>query len=302
MSNRYFLRIGALGRFPELKIDHARFNKLKASLPVLTHALAIEEKYSIIINNFLALEREATNASVAEMAQSQMEYRDFFNVHLVLNTCLVNLLTSVRLYVDQLPRHVCACLPNDTDAESSTQALLSAEYDSRFEYRFMEALRNYVQHRDIPVHRISSGRKRTGEEDDSFIEISLYFCVQRKKLATDRRFNQKVFDEMPDEVNLKSATRVYVEAISNIHSEARSRIESEVESSRNMFDRAIRDYTVIHKKEQVGLYAYHYHGEEKVDEVSILTEWDDIRRELISRNGKLTNLGKCYVSSSAHNK
>ncbi len=124
------------------------------------------------------------------------------------------------------------------------------------------------------------------------MEYSLYFGAQRKELANDGGFKKQVLDEMPEELNLKSTSRIYVEAISNIHEQARSYIETVVETSRLALDRAIRDYMVLYDKEPIGLIAYEYHGEEKVDEVSILTKWDDVRRELIKRNGKLVNLGK----------
>ncbi len=179
MSNKHFLKVGALGQFPELEIERARFKILKASRPILTHALAIEEKYSIIITNFLELEREATNASISAMVQSPIEYKDFFDVRLALNTCLVNLLTSVRLYVDQLSSHISACLPDDNEAKSNTKSLFSAEYDSRFEYRFMEALRNYVQHSGIPVHRVDTGSKWTSLVGHAVNSVMIHLPAQQ---------------------------------------------------------------------------------------------------------------------------
>jgi hypothetical protein len=301
MSYRYFLRIGAIGRFPELEIEQERFEKLKASRPVLSHALAIEEKYEIIISNFLELEREATNASISEMVRNNIEYKDFFDVRLALNIRLVNLLTSVRLYTDQLSSHICACIPHEENTKTEVKKLFSTEYDSSFEYRFMEALRNYVQHSGIPVHRISTGSKWT-ELDNRLLEYSLFFGSQKKELLLDGGFKRKVLNEMPDEVNLKTATRTYIEAISRIHKQAREKIDEVIDTSRLYVDRAVRDYMVIHETEPLGLYAYEYQGTEKIDEVLFLTKWDDVRRDLVKRNGELVNLRKRYVSSQAHNK
>jgi len=301
MSNKYLLRIAALGRFPELEIDQARFEELKTSRPILLHALAIEEKYEIIVSNFLELERKAINASVSEMVRNHIEYKDFFDVRLDLNIRLVNLLTAVRLYTDQLSSHLCACIPSDDTLKAKVKAFFSTEYDASFEYRFMEALRNHVQHSGIPVHRISTGAKWTDLED-GLLEYSLYFGAQKRELAEDNSFKKLVLDEMPDEVNLRSAVRIYIEAISRIHKQAREKIESIVDSSRQCFDRAIRDYMVIYEKDPVGLYAYEYQDEEKVNEVLILTKWDDIRIELVKRNRELVNLRKRYVTGQAHNK
>ena len=130
----------------------------------------------------------------------------------------------------------------------------------------------------------------------------MYFGAQKKELAEDDSFKKLVLDEMPDEVNLRSAVRTYIEAISRIHKQAREKIASIVDSSRQCLDRAIRDYMVIYEKEPVGLYAYEYQGEEKVNEVLVLTKWDDIRIELVKRNSELVNLRKRYVISQAHSK
>lgn len=301
MSNKYILRIGALGRFPELEIELERYELLKAARPVLSHALAIEEKYEIIISNFLNLEREATNVSISDMVRNPLKYKDLFDVRLSLNIRLVNLLTSVRLYTDQLSSHICSCVPSEENAKIEVKGLFSKAYDASFDFRFLEALRNYVQHSGTPVHGISTGAKWT-ERGDGLLEHSLFFGTQKKELLLDGDFKKQVLNEMPEEVNLKAATRNYIEAISRIHQQAREKIERAVGSARHHLDSAIRDYTVIYENEPVGLHAYKYHGEEKVDEILILTEWDDVRRELVKRNRVLVNLGKRYVSSQAHNR
>ncbi len=301
MSNRYIFRIGALGQFPELEIDHVRFEKLKSSRAILSHALAIEEKYEILISNYLELEREATNASVSEMVRNHIEYSDFFDIRLALNIRLVNLLTAVRLYADQLASHIYACVPGNENTKDDTKKFFSSEYDSSFEYRFMEALRNYVQHRGIPVHRISTGAKWT-DLNDGLLEYSLYFGTQKKELLIDDGFKKQVLNEMPDEVNLRSASRSYVESISRIHRQARELIDENVVSSRKVLEDAIHDYRQIYKKEPLGLYAYEYDDEQKLSEVLILLKWDDVRISLVKRNSELVNLGKRYVTSQAHKK
>lgn len=301
MGNKFILGIAALGQFPELEIDQTRFEEIKASRKILLHALAIEEKYEIIISNFLELERDAVNVSVSEMVRNHIKHKDFFDIRMVLNIRLVNLLTAVRLYTDQLSGHICSCNHSDGNLKSEVKSFFSSEYDASFEYRFMEALRNHVQHSGIPVHQVSTGAKLT-EPEDGLFEYSLYFGAQKKELIENNGFKKSVLDEMPDEVNLRSAARIYVEAFSRINKQAREKIESIVDSARLCLDRTIRDYMVIFENDPVGLYAYEYQGKEKVCEVSILTESDDIRIELIRKNSELINLRKRYVTSQAHNK
>lgn len=300
MSNKYILKKDVISQVPELEIDKKRFEQLKTSKLVLSHAFAIEEKYEIIISNFLELEREATNITISEMVRDHTGYKDFFDIRLALNIRLVNLLTSVRLYTDQLSKHIYACTPYE-NIKAEVQKLFANEYDTSFEYRFMEALRNYVQHSGIPVHRISGGSEWI-DSNDELLEYSLFFGTQKKEILLDGNFKKQVLSEMPNEVNLRAATRSYIEAISRVHNQARRKIEETVNTSRLYLDQAIRDYEELYKQDPIGLYAYEYQDEKKVDEVPILTKWDDVRRELVKRNRELVNLRKKYVTSQAYNK
>jgi len=168
MSNKYFLKINSINQNSELSIDQERFKQLQTSRSVLLHALAIEEKYEIIISNFLELEREAVNISISNIYRSHVECKNFFGIRLNLNIRLINLLTSARLYRDQLLSHICACIPDKVSTKEEVKTLFSTEYGSSFEYRFMEALRNYVQHEGLPVHFLSMNSEWTGLNDGLF--------------------------------------------------------------------------------------------------------------------------------------
>lgn len=297
MGNRYLLKIAAIGRFPELEIDRERFDRIKASMPILSHALSIEEKYEILIKNFLDLELESLNISATGLVRSSIGYNGFFNSRSALNVRIVNILTATRLYGDQLPGHVCACLSREKKDE--IKSIFSKEYDASFEYRFIEALRNYVQHSGIPIHKLTVGEKWTNG-DDRQLECSVNCFAQRKELESDGGFKKQVLDEMPEEVGLLFALRVYVEAISRIHEQVRELIGKKVESSRIEIEKAISDYKVVFEKEPVGLHAHKYEEGKRIDSILITLKWDDVRLELVRRNGTLTNLRKMYVSSKSY--
>ena len=59
---RYVLSIHALGKYPEVELDKSKYESLKKSRKVLSDALAMEEKYEILISNYLELEEEILNA------------------------------------------------------------------------------------------------------------------------------------------------------------------------------------------------------------------------------------------------
>ena len=292
---RYYLRKDIIGKVPIIDIDEERFYSLKNAFKILTEAFAIEEKYELLISNYLELEKVSINISVIEMVRTAIEYLDFFDVSLELNTRLVNLLTSVRLYTDQLARHVAKCIPNIEDSKDVIKGYFVNEFENNADFRFMEELRNYVQHYGIPVHSATLGSKWT-ELDDGLLEYSISFKAKKKNFITDGKFKKRILDEMPDEVNLRSATRSYIESISSVHQQARDLIQDSVNDERKNLEDTIAEYEEEYKKDSLGLMAYAFEENEKIDEVPILLKWDDIRIRLQKRNRKLVNLKRRYAT------
>ena len=297
---RYVLRIAVLGRFPEIVVDIDRYSRIKQSKAILNHSLSIEEKYEILIQNYLEFEKGLLNVAANDMIKRPIDYADFFDMKLVFNRLIVNLLTSAKLYVDQLHRHVRSCLPEDSDALSKTKALLSEQYDSHPEYRFMEALRNHVQHYGLAVHNSSSGGKWTSIDEDSFLGYSVKISSLKKYLAEDDDSKKKVLDEIDDTVDLTLATRGYISSLSIIHGAIRTITQDSISKARHELESAIAEYQRVFEKRVIGLRAMQFDEEDKlVEKVPILLDWDDVRLRLCDRNKTLSKLPKWYVTSKS---
>jgi hypothetical protein len=295
---RYLLRKDVIGRVPEIDITEARYLEYDNARVVLLNCLAIEEKYEIVISNYLGLEKEMLDAAISHMVRAHPDYPDFFQFRLGLNTRLVNLLTATRLYTDQLARNVSACLPGDEKVEDAVKALFSKEYDGHWEYRFMEALRNFVQHRGMPVHWTQMRGKRTSFEEDGLLEFSVEMAAVRSFFEEDGEFKKSVLDDMREKVDLKSATRCYIECISNVHCAVREMVRHSASASRELIEDAHSQYAKVCDQSLVGLSACAWSDDgERVSSVPLLLDWDDLRLKLIDRNGKMTNLRKRYVTS-----
>lgn len=295
----YFLRLGTLGACPTLNIDSERFSLLKSSRHILSEALAIEEEYEMVISNYIDLEKESISVSISHMTRNYRGYVDSFDVRLALNRRFMNLLTSVRLYTDKLASHCVACLPKENGVEERVNLLFSTAYDKSFDYRFMDALRNYIQHYGTAVHRVMFGGRWTSLDDKGLLEFSSSFTAEKRFIASDGHFKKQVLDEMPDKVDLISASRGYIEALSSIHINARQMISKSVNGARASIQVAIDDYKSAYKKDFVGLTAYMFDGDSKRDEVLVFLNWDDIRLELEKRNLQLLNLKKRYATGRA---
>ena len=134
---KYTIRVWAIGSYPELIIDEVRFNTLKQARLCLSAALAIEEKYELLISNYLDLEKECLNVTSDSMVRRSKDYSDFFEIRLAFNRRVVNLLTSTKLYIDQIQQHVNSCFPDRSDIGSNVKSFFLYVYDKFFEYRFM---------------------------------------------------------------------------------------------------------------------------------------------------------------------
>jgi hypothetical protein len=208
-------------------------------------------------------------------------------------------LTSARLYLDQLGSIITKCLPEALAASESIEIAMAHEYDSHIEYRFMEALRNYAQHRGFPVHSLSPISKWTSIEDDGRMEFSLSFEADREVLSIDEHFKKSVLKEIGPNVNLKAATRRYIESLSKIQETARKLVKPSVDGARSTIESAITRYRTEHSGPLISLSAMEFSGGNRIkSKTPLLLEWDDIRLELESRNPVLINLHRRHATGA----
>jgi hypothetical protein len=296
---KFKLRISALGSFPEVNINEEKFQSLSRSSEILKAAMAIEEKYELIISNFLDLEKESLLVSSNSMIRKGNDYAEFFDIRSTFNRRIVNLLTSTKLYIDQIQQHVKICNP---ELVENVKNELTKEYDDIFEYRFMEALRNYVQHRGLAVHLTSHPMRWLEKVDVNLLEFQTKIYAQKNILEVDRAFKKKVVLEMPEKVELIMASRKYIGAISRVHSFIRKNIEDVVSSSRELIDSEIKNYKNLNGGDSTGLCAVciqeNDQCEDVIERVPLFLSWDDVRVGLVKKNSCLSNLEKRYVSGN----
>jgi len=299
---KYTLRKMALSSNFELDINEPDYLLLKSSKDCLLGAFSLEEKYDLLISNFLDLEKECLNITCEQMINNHDSYSDLFDIIGRLNRRIVNLLTSCRLYIDHYSQHVKACLFEEPNL-LITKAFFSQEYDCCLEYRFMEALRNYVQHRGLAVHSVKLAHAWTSiPKKDGELEHNTFFFTHRDDVISDKAFKKSVADEMPDKVNLLLASRKYICSISKIHGQIRKQISSNVIKSREIISEKIELFKAKNNGDSIGLTALKFDENSVAESINLLLDWDDIRLRLIEKNKTLYSIGQSYVSSSAYNK
>lgn len=294
---KYLVTILTTGNNPELVINESKFEQLKKAKECLSEILSFEEKYELLLSNYMELEKECLLISAQSMVYEDNEYMNFFDIKLLFNQRIVNLLTTSRLYIDQLSQHIKAC-----NLSIDVKSFFSYEYDNNFEYRFMEALRNYVQHRGLAVHLTKLGSNWTSLGDEGEMQFKTRVYTKKDEVEKDSAFKKSVAKEMPDKVDIIYASRSYIESISKVHCNMRKILSDVAIYSRQIIEEVIHKYEKINNEKCNGLSVIYSVNNEKYDEILdkfyITLEWDNIRIKLEKKNQSLVNLRKRFVSSS----
>lgn len=292
----YLLRAQVVGAAPEIPLTAEEFADLHQAHLALTAGLALEGKFEILLSNYLELEKEVLGLAAEQMVRGEISYERMAVAHRAINRQLINLLTTARLYVDHLPHHTNEITGKARQAE--VEALLNAEYDTHFFYRFMEALRNYVQHRGFPAHGLSFPGNRVEGKRRDFV-FSVEFSASKQRLADDDKFKRSVLNESPDSIDLKAACRFYVECLGRVHLAARAMTTPVLDEARNLVEAAMQRYEVAYGRKPTGLAALERSDQGKIERaVPLLLDWDRTRLDLIKRNRDLVNLRDRCVTSA----
>jgi plasmid maintenance system antidote protein VapI len=297
----YFLKVAALGQFPEMEISENDYNEIVNARQTLTTALSIEEKYDLVLGNFLDLEKELLMLTVEKVVDHRFDYSRAYAVTSSLNRRVVNFVLSGKNYTELIASKASKCTGNDKEVEVSVKALTSKHYDESLDYRLMEALRNHLSHSGVAVHLVDNPDKWL--LDDKKQATNLVFNIDiyalKSRLAENTGFKLSVLKELPDRIDLKKSTRSYLGAISSIQEEVRKITINTVENSRSVIEKHLKKYAELNSGSSFAVGAYsaasHKLG---LKPVMLLLDWDDIRIELSEKNQSTSNMEKRYVSSA----
>jgi hypothetical protein len=286
------------GEFRQFVITEELFNDVRAANTGLITVLGLEEKFDFILANYTEYEGELLRIALDKMVWGERDWSTYRQAKHTVNRRIVNLLSTSRLYIDQVHHDVTGI--SGPDAVASVRAAASAEYDSRLEYRVMEALRNHVQHRDVPVHELTLPLLIDADTDPITLRHSVAPLLDARRLAADTGFKASVLRELRergDTVPLTPFIREYLASLSRVHAVVRRVTDGVVEEweqhvnvgcdlARTLFGNDIANVSMIaeHPGEPT-VRRYHF-GE-------IASE----RRALRAKNRQLEKLGVSYVAS-----
>lgn len=287
----------ALGPHPFIEFGREEYENIRKAAQRLIVGNEIEDVFDVLIANYVEFEKEILSIAVDESILLPAP-EELFDHKLTLGRRLTNVMTAARAYRDQMPS-----LIKDLEAAYGRQEfenLLSEQYDARFGYRLMEALRDHAQHVAQPVERMTVCRRRTKEERfESRIEIS----ISRAELLGNERlkasFRREIAQDDAKGYRLIPALRNYVAGIGAAHEklrveglkcidEARAHVEQAWEKLRSAegSKRSLTGVGIVERRANGTFAASH----------ELSTNLVNRLRKLQSKNATFVNLERRYVT------
>lgn len=295
----YQLQCIVLGRSEVTAITESEYQDLLTARRGLLDLLAIEEKYDLLLRNFVSFERTVHDTTLSSLYFSERSWSDFIDRMQDLNLEVMNLLSMCRTYVDHIPQHLSAIFGQDSAEKLSFIERTKAEYDTTLGYRALYALRNYVQHSGLPIHSMTFNNKWVDERKACNHSVSPYILTET--LEKDGSFKRSVLSELKqigERVDLRTLVLENMSSFSRLHKFVRTLVQEKVTQCDAILIGAQERFLSEHGGDILGLAAV------KVDEVgshvSVNSLFDDLikrRQYLASKNRPMTNIEKHFITS-----
>ncbi|MCF5401068.1 hypothetical protein GIV96_13475 [Pseudomonas syringae] len=285
MSAEYILEQFIIGPRLQLSISEGRYKELAHARSLLSEALAFEQRYELLLGNFLTMELAFTEICLRAKVEPQHRYMNSAEILETANRHIVNLLTAMRAYVDQVVQDF-KCLEIVPSFSQVAKSELNEAFSRSLDYRFMCSLRNHVQHKATAVHGFVANDD--GMRDANGWVETVKFYANKVSLSADRDFKPRVLDEQPQKIDVRRRARRCVEAVGKVHLALRKLSKDEVARARSAIELAICEYQEAGAESIIGL-GDRLVGDTSAD-IALLLDWDDVRLRLVNKNSSLPRL------------
>jgi hypothetical protein len=285
MSDGYILEQFIIGPRLQMPISEVRYKELAHARTVLSEALAFEQRYELLLGNFLAMELAFTEICLRTKVEPQHKYINSAEILETANRHVVNMLTAMRAYADQVVQDF-KCLELIPSFSQVAKSELNGAFSRSLDYRFMCSLRNHVQHKATAVHGFLADDDRM-RDPNGWVE-TVTFYANKETLTADKDFKLRVLNEQPQKIDIRRRARRSVQAVAEVHMALRNLSKDEVARARSAIELATREYKEGGAESVIGLGARRV-GDTTTN-VALLLDWDDVRLRLVEKNRSLPRL------------
>lgn len=225
-----FLMFGVGTGKKNIEISADQYAKVLAYEQIVKTLDEIENLFSLFANSFVEFEEYMIKLVFDDLYRGYFSLRthDFFDESKqLLNLKLAALLTTSRAHYER----TCQLIKQCDRFRMDPQTLFSEQWDDRFEYRLMYALRNIMQHAGLPLENVYFSSRtfwEGGSPSDANPCIGRHTVNPRlntSALAEAPKLNSKFRSELlnlnQEHIDLKFVTRGFVESVASCQASIR---------------------------------------------------------------------------------
>lgn len=299
LEYEFFVREMTYGDHPEVEITREEFEQIQCGKKVLHASRSIEEKYDILLENYIQFEQDVALVCINEMVRGHDGYEDAYMTVRDINVRVSTLLSAARMYTDHLAADIGAFTNNEWNAPEYLANKLK-EYRRDKYFRLVEGIRNYAQHVSMPISNTAIGGQWSvseGKKHTSYHAISM--VCSKQDLSRKQELARTTLTEFEDEIELKFALGKYISALGKLHNDIRRDVKIQVDKSRLNFEKWIANYAkrMTIKETPSSLTAMRVEDGAIAESVEIHLNWDDVRLKLVRRNRGIRDFSISYATT-----
>lgn len=294
---KHALRILALGHSKYIDISAEEFEAIKVAREQLRVFGTFTENYRIVLESYHRLETVKHEIELNNLLYGFGFYGGLLDIRVALNSAIMAYLATARYFLDSGDKMLTKLI--GAQAFAAFEAFRANIYDTQKEYKFVEGLRNYVQHRAVPVDNMKFYNfvEDTKNHETSDIVTAVSLLVNRDSLQNDEKFKKGALVNMPDAIDIIQCTRVHMGGMWALHDYIISNHGALAATARKVISDQIDRFQKEVGGSVVGLHAVAYSdGKEITEQAPVLLKWDDARLDALKKIGNLKNLHKWYIS------
>lgn len=256
---QYCIEKRVLARVPTIEIDQARFAELVRARQGVSETLGIEEKYDLLVENYLEFTGSLLAMANTLNVRPWTTWSDSRGQLGTIHRHLLNLLSAERLYLDQVAHHLSSLFGKDSEAFVAFDTERRSLHGEHLGYRVIEALRNHIQHRGLPVG--ASHHHWRAEMLDGSIEkrTAVRPFLMLQPLEDDEKFPRRLLRELAElneeKVELNPLVREWMKAMARLQEHLRGAVDDSFQAWQEAIETAVRDYQALHGDDIIGLSA-----------------------------------------------
>lgn len=232
-----------LGCSSVIEISDDEFTRITTAKRHLLTLLGLEEKFDLVLENYLEYERELLRLNLQRMLLQDCDGSSSMTDIQLLNRRLANHVLTARLYLDRVQHELKAIYREDSPLPGLLKQKIAEQYDNARGFRIIEAMRHYLQHRNLPVHELIHRMEPDNSCSPPQFRYILEPYVEVLQLRDDPQFKRSVLaelEQMGKLVNVTPLVRQHIEALCRVHQELRKHTAQDIEVWEQVMDMVLR--------------------------------------------------------------